>query len=56
VEKKEKLLQMAGNGEPKPTYKDKILYNTLRKYLDRRGNSYDPDFDSKLRKLRPDWF
>ena len=52
---KEKLLQMAEAGEPRPHKKIKLgrLFNN---YICKTGTCYDPVFDAEIRRLRPDWF
>jgi hypothetical protein len=50
---KQKLLEMAKNGEDKPSNKLKSL---LSNYLAKTGTSYDPIFDKEIRKLAPHWF
>lgn len=60
--KKEKLIEWAKAGKPKPSpySKDKeevslakALYNYTAKH---RKKLYDPEFDKLIRELRPDWF
>jgi hypothetical protein len=65
VERKNKLLEMARNGEPRPewehnrqgirTRRDPLVM-CLYNYTHVTGNSYDFAFDSEIRSLRPDWF
>lgn len=55
AENKNKLLAMAENGENRPTYVFD-LGRFLVYYTNKSTNSYDVDFDAKIRKLRPDWF
>jgi DNA-binding XRE family transcriptional regulator len=54
-QKKQKLIQMAKNGEDKPNWKTKIGI-CLNSYTKKSNGSYDPVFDKTIRKLRPDWF
>jgi hypothetical protein len=54
-EKKERLLKMARNGESKPNWKTKLGL-VLGKYTNKKSNTYDPEFDTKIRKLAPHWF
>jgi hypothetical protein len=66
--KKQKLLEMARNGEGRPTnfnhpsspleISESRLAIALKNYT-RSGHartSYDPEFDAEIRTLRPDWF
>jgi hypothetical protein len=53
--KKQKLLEMAKNGEVKPN-KSHALYNAIHSYAKKSDRRYDPEFDAKLRSIRPDWF
>jgi len=53
--RKEELFMVAKTGEKKPHYKTK-LGSALKNYLTKSSSSYDPAFDAKIRKLRPDWF
>jgi hypothetical protein len=55
AENKNKLLAMAKNDEIRPTYVFD-LGRFLVYYTNKSTNSYDADFDAKIRKLRPDWF
>jgi hypothetical protein len=56
-QKKEKLLEMAKNGEPRPNKKNHSLGASLGTYTNKsQRGSYDPGFDKKIRKIRPDWF
>lgn len=48
------LLEMARNGDPRPSRKTK-LGKALSNYLS-NGNCYDAEFAAEIRKLRPDWF
>jgi len=43
--KKQQLMEMARNGEPRPL--SKAVFNS---------QGYDPEFDAEIRKMRPDWF
>jgi hypothetical protein len=43
AEKKAKLLEMARNGQPKPS---KVL----------RTAAYDPEFAEEIRRVAPQWF
>lgn len=51
---KEKLLEMAKRGEPKPSRKTK-LGNALKTYIV-KSETYDLEFDQHIHKLAPDWF
>ena len=55
-ENKEKLLQMARNGEPKPTRSTSPLGQALINYTKKGGPGYDPEFDRLIRELAPQWF
>jgi chorismate mutase len=55
-EKKNKLLEMAKNGEPRPNNKKHSLGGVLSFYTNAKSESYDPVFDKEIRELRPDWF
>lgn len=52
---KQKLIEMAKNGEKRPSKKTKIG-RALTAYTYDSGNSYDPTFTKKIKKLRPNWF
>jgi len=54
-QKKQQLLDMAKNGELRPSQKTGELGKVLTHYTN-QGGSYDPDFDKEIRKLRSDWF
>lgn len=55
--KKEQLLVMARAGEPRPNRKKKDkLGRELYRYSTKCDKCYDPDFDERIRNLRPDWF
>jgi hypothetical protein len=54
IVRKRKLLEMAKNGEKRPT-RQKIS-SALIEYTDKKNKSYDPEFDVKIREARPDWF
>ncbi len=51
---KKTLLEMATKGENRPSQKTKSGL-ALSIYTN-KSSSYDPVFDKKIRKLRPDWF
>ena len=52
---KEALLQMAKDGKPKPTWKNKNLYVPLLSYTNPNNKKYDPEFTTKIKKIRPEW-
>ena len=54
--KKQQLLEVAKNGEPRPSYNKHSLGIVLSHYTKLGNDCYDPVFDKKIRKLRPDWF
>ncbi len=56
VENKRLLLEMAKNGEPRPTAVKHILGTPLCCYVGKSHSSYDPVFDKKIRKRAPHWF
>ena len=58
-QKKQQLLDMARNGEPKPLQSRKnkhTLSGVLGAYTSKNRKHYDPEFDKEIRTLRPDWF
>ena len=52
---KEKLIEMAKNGEEKPTRKTKIG-RALKVYTSKSNDYCDPTFTKQIKKLRPEWF
>lgn len=56
TEKKTRLLAEASSGAARPKLRESCLGHALQNYCIRSSKSYDPDFDSKIRRLRPDWF
>ena len=54
-QKKQKLLEMAKNGDARPTRKH-LLGRALDNYIYPSSRSYDQTFDKQIRTLRPDWF
>lgn len=59
IEKKDRLLEMARNGEKRPTTNHKhrnALAVALGSYTNPKNKIYDPDFDHKIRTLAPRWF
>lgn len=55
-QKKQQFLEMACNGESRPHYTKHPLGYVLYSYTNPKRESYDPEFDKQIRKLRPDWF
>jgi len=55
-ENKKKLLKMAENKERRPSATKHPLAKALVRYTNKKNKGYDPVFDKKNRKLRPDWF
>ena len=55
-ENKQKLLEMARNGDKKPSQKTHQLGWVLWAYTNPNNSMYDYEFDKQVRKLRPDWF
>ena len=53
---KETLLQMARTGEPRPNKETEKIGANLVSYISRSHGSYDPVFDSEIRRLAPHWF
>jgi hypothetical protein len=54
--KKKELLRMARQGEKRPSHDKTKLGQALSNYTRKRSPAYDPEFDMKIRKLRPEWF
>lgn len=54
--KKQELIKMAQNGEPRPSQKKHALGIFLSGYLQKGTKSYDQVFDKKIRRLAPHWF
>lgn len=52
---KDKIFEMAKNGEPRPNAKNS-LGSVFRNYMNKSNSSYDPIFTEKIRKLAPHWF
>ena len=55
IAKKEKLIQMAENGEDMPQYQSS-LGMALKNYTNSSADTFDENFDKKIKLLRPDWF
>jgi len=55
AENKKELLEMAGQGEPRPPTRTP-LGDALCRYTGGKGDKYDANFDRIIRELRPDWF
>ena len=55
-QKKQNLLQIAKNGKPRPKQKKHGWGGMLCLYTNSKHACYDPEFDKKIRELRPDWF
>ena len=55
AEKKELLLKMARNGEPRPKRNTPLGW-ALVSYTSPSQKPYDPDFAKQIRKLVPQWF
>ena len=56
TENKKKLLEMAGNGEPKPHRTKHPLRSALKTYTLKSSSAYDPAFDKQIRKIATSWF
>lgn len=55
-QKKQKLIEMAKNGEGRPSFEKTRLGQALSNYTRKSSFVYDHVFDKLIRKLRPDWF
>lgn len=55
-QKKKTLIQMAKNGEDRPSHDRTRIGQALSNYTRKSSHVYDPVFDKLIRKLRPDWF
>jgi hypothetical protein len=55
-QKKQKLIEMAKNGEGRPSCDRTKLGQALSNYTRKSSEVYDPIFDKLIRELRPDWF
>jgi hypothetical protein len=53
--KKLQLLELANSGADRPKQKSELGW-TLAHYVNRSQSCYDEQFDTEIRKLRPDWF
>ena len=53
---KSQLLDMAKRGSKRPSAYASMLGKALTRYTSSKNDCYDPVFDKKIRKLRPDWF
>jgi hypothetical protein len=56
IEHKSRLLEMARNGESRPRQRDGTIGIVLCNYTSSKSETYDPEFDREIRRLRPDWF
>lgn len=56
IEKRNKLIEMAKNGEPRPGQKTHPLGKSFGQYIDPKSNCYDEKFANEIKNLRPDWF
>lgn len=54
--KKETLIQMAKNGEKRPSHDKTRIGQALSNYTRKSSPVYDPVFDKLIRDLRPHWF
>jgi hypothetical protein len=54
--KKQELIRMAKNGEPRPSYERTRIGQALSNYTRKSSHVYDAEFDKLIRQLRPDWF
>jgi len=55
IDFREEILKLAMSGSPKPNWKTQIGTAVIR-YTNPSQNGYDPEFDKKIKQLRPDWF
>ena len=55
-QQKDKLLEMAKNGEKRPSSKNTKLGKILPCYLNPNSRSYDQAFTEEIKRIRPDWF
>lgn len=55
-QKKQELIRMAKNGEPRPSYEKTRIGQALSNYTRKSSYVYDAEFDILIRELRPDWF
>jgi hypothetical protein len=53
--KKENLIKIAKKMMPRPNHSE-ASYRDLFSYTNKNSKAYDKDFDTLIRKLRPDWF
>lgn len=53
-QKKERLLEMARRGDPRPTRREE-LGSAFSSYTTPRSKTYDEMFTGKIRMIRPDW-
>lgn len=54
AENKKTLMQMAKNGENKPSHNSKFgIY--LRRYTNKNSDCYDENFHKKIQKISPNW-
>ena len=56
IGKKQQLLEMARNGEPRPVQGKHVLGAVLCNYTRLKSDCYDPIFNKQILELRPDWF
>jgi hypothetical protein len=54
--RKQKLIEMAKRGEPRPSQQKTKEGHYLSSYTIKSSSSYCPEFDKTIRKIRPDWF
>lgn len=54
--KKEKLLEMAINGQERPIKHKDPFGDLLVSYTNKNSSAYDPTFTEHIKQLRPDWF
>ena len=55
-QKKQKLLEMARNGEDKPRQRKHQLSMVFQHYTNHNNKCYDSKFTEEIKELRPDWF
>ncbi len=55
-QKKQQLIQMAKNNQPRPIYGKNPLAKSFQIYIDKSSRSYDPVFSQTMKELAPNWF
>lgn len=55
-QKKKELINIAKKGDKRPSHDKTKLGQALSNYTRKSSLVFDPNFDKKIRSLRPDWF